>query len=236
MMSFVPLLTIILLIIAIVVKNMKTAVNKGGKYVYSTRIIWIVSGYIVLLLLSMGVEAILPAKAVSEEKIVDSKELDQESIDLYDAAIEGRIAETDRAFIRKEWNIDYEGETLTFASQNDEYLETQIVVERKQDNEGRIEATYYSTRSIVNNMDYTEKINPPGLELADDILMVSNPKKLKLKYIQFQNVFSVNQFTKEDTFFEHHTSYHGQSILYLRIPSNLELVDKSDINFLFVNS
>jgi hypothetical protein len=215
---------------------MKTAVNKGGKYVYSTRIIWIVSGYIVLLLISMGVEAILPAKAVSEEKIVDIKELDQESIDLYDAAIEGRIAEVDRAFIRKEWNLDYEGETLTLAGENDEYLETQVIVERKKDKDGKIEAIYYSTRTVVDNIDFTERIDSPGLELADDILMVSNPKKVALKYIQFLNVFSVNQFTKEDTFFEHHTSYHGQSILYLRIPNNLELVDKSDINFLFVNS
>ena len=71
MMSILPLLIIIILIIAIVVKNMKRTGNKGGKYIYSTRVRWVVSGYIVLLLISMGVEAILPVQAVSEEKIVD---------------------------------------------------------------------------------------------------------------------------------------------------------------------
>ncbi|MDF2858836.1 MAG: hypothetical protein K0Q87_4687 [Neobacillus sp.] len=236
MMSIVPLLIIIIPIIAIAVKNMKRTGNKSGKFIYSMRVRWVVSGYIILLLISMGVEAILPVQAENEENIVDFKELDLESIDLYSAAIEGRIAEEDRSYIRKEWNLNYEGDTLTVASQNDEYLETQIVVERKKDNDGKIEAVYYSTRSMVNNMDFTERIKPPGLKLADEILMVSNPIKVKLKYIQFQNVFPIKQFSGEDTFFEgHNTSYHGQSILYLRIPNNLELVDKSDINFVFVN-
>jgi hypothetical protein len=235
MMSIVPLLIIIILIIAIAVNNMKRTKNKGGKYIYSIRVRWVVSGYIILLLISMGVEAILPVQAESEEKIVDFNELDLESIDLYSAAIEGRIAEADRSYIRKEWNLNYEGETLTVASQSDEYLETQIVVERKKDNDGKIEAVYYSTRSMVNDMDFTDRINPPGLKLADDILMVSNPIKVKLKYIQFQNVFSVNQFTGEDTFFEHSTSYHGQSILYIRIPNNLELINNETINIYYID-
>jgi hypothetical protein len=191
MMSLVPLLIIISIVIAItatVGKIMKRTVKKGGKYKYSTRVLSVVGGYIVLLVISMGVDALLPVKAVIEEKIVDSQGLDQESIDLYMAATEGRIAEQGTSLIRKEWNLNYEGETLNVESQNDEYLEIQIVVERKKDNDGKIEALYYSTPSIVNDMDITGKINPPSIELENNNLKVSNPIKVKLKYTQFQNV------------------------------------------------
>lgn len=237
-MSLIPLLITIIIVIAFVAlvgRIMKRTINKGGRSIYSKRVRWLVGGYIALLLIGMGVEALLPVKALSEEYIVDREELDQESIDLYTAATEGKIAEQDRSFIRKDWNLNYEGEKLNIASQNDEYLETQIIVERKQDNDGKIEALFYSTRSIVNNMDITEKIHPPGLDLADNILTVSNPIKVQLKYHQFQNVFSINQFTGEDTLFDNNTSYHGQSILYIRIPNNLELIHDENLNIYYVD-
>ena len=56
-----------------------------------------------------------------------------------------------------------------------------LLWKERKDNDGKIEAIYYSTQSIVNNMDITERINPPGLKLANDILIGKQSKKGQVK-------------------------------------------------------
>ncbi|WHY78219.1 hypothetical protein QNH20_03360 [Neobacillus sp. WH10] len=237
MMLMVPLLITAIIVIALAVLTAR-AVNKNvyrkGKYSYSQRVCWIFSGYVAVLLICVVLDTVHPVKIVDEWKKVDTKVLEKESTVLYDTALAGKIANEGGEFLRKKWNFDYNGQQLNIAAIQDEYLNTSVVVERKNHNDGKIEAAYYQTRSSVNGMDITELANPPGLELAEDGLLLRNPKKSKIKFSEFTNVFSVKQFTEED-FFGHDSHFsEGQSILYLRIPKDLELIDKTNINLNYV--
>lgn len=237
MMVMVPLLITAIIVIALAVLTTK-AVNKNvyrkGKYSYSQRVCWIFGGYVAILLICVVLDTVHPVKIINGWKKVDTTELEKESMDLYDTALTGKIANKGSEFLRKKWNFDYNGEQLNIAVIQDEYLNASVVVERKNHNDGKIEAAYYQTRSSVNGVDITELTHPPRLELAGDGLLLRNPKKSKIKFSEFTNVFSVKQFTGEDFFGRDSHYAEGQSILYLRIPKDLELIDKTNINLNYV--
>jgi hypothetical protein len=108
-------------------------------------------------------------------------------------------------------------------------------VERKNTNDDKIEAVAYRTRSSMNDMDISKLINPIRVKLVGNLLTLQAPKQAKLKLSMFNNVFAVTQFSSEASLFKHHSSfYDGQSILYMRIPKDLELINKSDLNIQFV--
>ncbi|WHY86908.1 hypothetical protein QNH39_03265 [Neobacillus novalis] len=238
MIGMIPLLITAMIIIGIVVlstKAMKRTINRKGKISYSHRVLWIFSGYVAILLICVVLAAIQPAKIVEGREKVDSGELESESLNLYEAVKEGKINQVDKKLIRKQWQFTVTGKKLSIAFDNDEYQNISIIVERKQTNDGTLEAVFYKTSSSVNGMEISELANPPGLTLTGDSLTIKNPKASKLAFTEFSSPFSVSQFTGEASLFDHDTDItHGQSILYLRIPKDLELLDQSNQDIQFV--
>lgn len=236
-MSIIPILIVVVIVFAIVAfmsRIMKGTANRQGKYVYSHRIRWVFSGYVAILLICVGIDALLPSNEIPDRKIVNNQDLEKERLDLVDFAAKGRIDQVDSKYIDKKWNLDYPDHQLDIAVKNDEFFSEQIVVERKKTNDNKIEAIYYKSRSSMNDMDITELINTPSLELGGNRLTLIKPEKVMLKFTQFQNAFTVTQFTGEIGI-NHSTSFfEGQSMLYLKIPKDLELADKSNLNINFV--
>jgi len=205
------------------------------KNLLGSRFHWILGGYVAILLICTGVSPLLPdSKEIKYKFISDSHDLDKESTKLYEEAIEGNIDSIDNKFINKKWNLDYGGQELTIATENDELISTAIMVERKNTNDGKIEALHYKTRSTVNNMEITELENPLRIELNENTLTIMNPEKVVLKFSQFQQAFTVNQFTGEKPFSRATHFNGGTSILYLKIPKDLKLIDQSNINYQFI--
>ncbi|MFK9092173.1 hypothetical protein [Bacillus salipaludis] len=237
MMATVPLLLTAIIVIALAIltaKAMNKTANINGKYSHSQRVRLIFSGYVVVLLICVVLDTVHPANIPNGWKKVDTEELEKESIDLYDAAIAGEIANVGSEFLLKKWNFDFNGSQLHLGVVQDDNLNTSVIVERKKLNDGKIEAAYYQTRSSVNGMEVTGLANPPHPEIAKDELLLRNPRISKIEFSEFTNVFSVKQFTGED-FFTHHSDFSGgQSILYLRIPKDLELIDKTGVNLNYV--
>ncbi|WP_066069100.1 hypothetical protein [Neobacillus soli] len=229
------LIILVIVIVAFMAIFMKKSVNKKGKYVYSNRVRWIVGGYLAVLLICAGIDMVHPFKGMADLKKVNTEKLNKESTDLYDAAVAGRIDTVDSKYIDKKWDLSFEDQKLNIAVENDEYFYTQIFVDRKNSNDDKIEAIFYKTRASANGMDITKLTHPIRLELAGNTLFLKNPKKVKLEFTTFNNVFTVNQFTGEDSLFSHHSEFSGgQSILYLRIPKDLQLIDKSNLNLEYV--
>jgi hypothetical protein len=210
-------------------------VNKTGKFSYSKRVYWIFSSYVVILLAGLVFASVHPSIIMDSWKKSDSEDFEREGLDLYDAAVEGKIDLVDNKFLRKKWDFNLQDKKLNLAVENDEYLNTSIIVERKNTNDGKLDAVFYQTGSSVNGMDISELANPPGLELAGDQLIIIKPEEGEFKYSEFANVFSISQFTGEASLLEHHSNFTGgQSILYLRIPKDLKLIDNSNLNLEFV--
>ncbi len=240
MTMFFPLFNFLILIgiIFFIAKIfMNRTSNKTRKYVYSRRVRWIFGIYIGVLVFCMIVDLFLPAKGTSDWKRVDPKAVEKESLELYDAAVEGRIADVGKKFIVTQWEFAYDKPILVLSSHENRSINTQIIVERKNVNDDKVEAAFYRTRANMNNLDITSLSKAPSLEIIEDDHVLSIKSELtKIKIAQFFNAFPVTQFTGEKMFDDDTSISPGQSILYLRIPKGLQLDNKSVLNVVYINN
>ncbi|HEY2420123.1 MAG TPA: hypothetical protein VGI04_01825 [Neobacillus sp.] len=236
-MNMFALLIPILFVVGMVyfgAKLMNKTVNRNGNYSYGNRVLRIFVGYLAILLLCVVLDMVLPAKGMPDWKVVRTIELEKESEDLYYAALEGRIDKVDHKFIVKKWSFDYHNQQLNIEVPNNEALNIQVMIEKKKTNDDKIEAVFYRTRSSMNDKDISGIAKPISLELNKDLLTLLPPQRGAVKFTEFTNAFPVKQFTGEKKFFDSTNFFDGQSILYLRIPKDLQLVDQSNLNIEFV--
>jgi hypothetical protein len=234
MTAIIPII-FVLVIVAVMVGIGKGNANRQRKSMRSNRLRWVFGGYFAILLVCMVLVTITPTKEIADGKTIQIEVLEKESQNLFDAAFAGKIDSVDSKFIKKKWELNYPDQKLKVAVVEAEFLDSQIIVERKKMNDDKIEAVYYRTRTSVNGADITKKTKPLRLKLAGNTLSLINPKKVNLEFAMFNQAFTVTQFTGGDSFFEHSSdTFQGQSILYMRIPKDLELIGKSDLNLQFV--
>ncbi|OIK16517.1 hypothetical protein BIV60_04405 [Bacillus sp. MUM 116] len=234
----IPIILIIFIVMVItflVVKVMKGSGKRKGKYNFKRRVYWILGSYITVLLISFFIDVANPVTGMmADRKIVKDKDLDQENSELYVAALEGKIAESGNQFVVKKWAFDYQGRNLEIKSENEGFFNARVVVERKKDNDGKIEATYYQTRSSIDHREITEKKRPIRIQLYENTLMLGEQDRVELKFSQFENAFTVNQFTGSGWFKHESSFYESQGILYLKIPKDLKLNTQTEFDLEYV--
>lgn len=214
-----PLLIII--VVVIVVFRFNWGMKRGSSS-YVKRIRMILASYLAILLVCAGVDAVLPAKGRHAVNKVDAQEVTQESDDLYNTAVNGGIDKIDQKFLVKKWNFDYQGDMLKVDSTSSEFYSLYVVVDRKTESDGKIEASYFRSRASMNDMEITSLIKSPNVKLEGGVLNIIPPVKSKITYYQFANVFSIKQFTGEK--YQTFSNFNdGQMILYLQIPKNLKI-------------
>lgn len=221
-------LVILIGIVYFISTMINKVVNRNGKYSYSNRVIKIFFGYFAILLICLVLDLINPGKGVSDWKTVSIKDLDKENSVVYDVASKGEIEKIDPSFLVKKWKFAYHGQRLLIGGTDSSELNTNIIVERKNTNDGEIEALNYHTRLRMDNLDLTKYVKPLQLELADGQLRLMKPQQSEIKFSELSNVFSVNQFTGVKSFSHGFGISGGLSILYLRIPKDLQLDYQSD--------
>ncbi|MGJ7922066.1 hypothetical protein [Neobacillus sp. LXY-4] len=233
MIGFIPFLFILFILIAISFFIAKIFNNR--KILINNRVQWIFAGYVVILLISAGIVTLLPVNKMTYEKIDNSEDLSKENEELYYAAVEGRINEVNPALINKQWTFNYSEKTLHIEVEKEGEFYNQIVVEKKETNDQKIEAVFLKSRSVVNDWDVTKLINPIRVRLTGDTLKIINPEFVKIEFSQLGSVFAINQFTGTGWTNNNSSFIDGQSILYLKIPKDLELIEKKYVNLQFVN-
>lgn len=234
MISVVPIIIVIIMVFAItsLLVNLTKRRHKG--YFFSgNRIRWVFIGYICILLLCAGLSPLLPKGEITYQK-VDVNQLERESKELYDAAILGNIDNVDSKYIIKTQNFDYAEKQLNIAVANEDFLSASIFVERKTINDGKIEAIHYQTGSGLNDMSLSDLMQPLKINIDKNTLIFENPEKLKLEFSQFKHAFPITQFTGNGEFGDSTDFYDGTSILYLKIPKDLELTNTYEIDLQYV--
>lgn len=218
-------------ITALLVKLSKSSSKKN--FFFGNRIRWILVGYISILIICTGLSPLLPKGEITYKE-VDVNQLERDSRELYEAAIQGNIENVDSEYILKTWNLDYSEKQLNIVVTNEEFLNAVIIVERKNDNDGKIEAAFYKTGSSINDMAISELDKPLRIEMRNNTWKLQNPEKLNLEFSQFQHAFPIKQFTGKGNFIDSNNFYEGPSILYLKIPKDLELNATSEIDLQYV--
>ncbi len=230
---------ILVIIIGAIARVMKS--NLGSRLFAGKRIRWFVGGYAVILLICSGLSPLLSNDGTTFKTVDNNQDFEGESSQLFDSAMEGNIKKIDSEFIKKTWNFNFEEKELIvefadpeMGNGNEAFFTAPLIVERKTVNDGKVEAIHIKGRSSVNNLDITDLEKPLRIDLGGNKIILMNPEKLELKFSQFQHAFPVNQFTGQNQFGASSNFNEGINILYLKIPKNLKLVNKSDIEINYV--
>lgn len=206
----------------------RTVNRRFRLYMNVRRIIWLLAGYGLLLLIATVI-AYAVSPEITAELEIPYAELEKEYQAFYQAVHEGDI-EAIKAYsnMEKHWEFPYTDKQLTVTNGENEHVAGRILVERKQVNDGLIEASVYRSRSVTTSkgaytIDFSDEIPLFDLELADGTLSMSKSEKIELTYATFKKEFTINQFTGEGGRGFGSATFWGEHVLYLQIPKDLEL-------------
>ncbi len=171
-----------------------------------------------------------------ELQVANQQKMDQEREELLNAVNSGNFGAVSDSTVKKTWIIPYAPRRITLATTKGELVDTQIVVEKKNRNDGKIEATFYQSHASMNGRDISIFKQSIQLEINNDkgILVIGNPKKRIIEYYQFANVFTINQFTGVKSFKYSSSFVDGINVLYLRIPQGIEIADPAKLVTIFI--
>jgi len=190
---------------------------------------WILGTYCAVLLTSVLLLYLVPNKGFLylEEGFFDhEKYVARERVDIVSAAQENKLDQTDGISLLGERNFAYQGEELEISFKTG-YSNIPVIVKKKEQRDGQIEAAYYTTKTLSNNIDLSDKIKLPQMELIGNQLKLINPEN-EIKLIKFKKNFLIAQFSDSTSYQPENVMNFewGQKVLYLQIPHNVQLKSK----------
>lgn len=201
----------------------------GGK-MHHKKLKWIFGSYIAILLISLvGIHMIPNGNFLKERATEQNGEwmIDREYQDFYSAAKEGRLDQIESAYKNKEWSFEYTEEWLKIETVDRENFDVQIVVKNKDIDDNIIEATSYIGRSIVNGIEYTDKVKPPEVILEGNQLKIIKPGRLEIKLAEFDRDLTIRQFFSGSRSNNSHRGLvnisHTLPVLYIQVPKNVQV-------------
>lgn len=200
-------------------------IGKAKSRTFSVKIThWLLIVYSAVLLLSLVIVSF-----IKFEKPITHEE---KGINLYDAVYDGKILDIGQDYILEDNSYEFKGDTLSITSPNFEESST-LFIDRKKEQDNRIDVSIYGKGLYVNGIDLSEKLNLPSLRLDGETLTIVYPDHQELKMALVKNEFTINQFKGESIF---NQSYHfDRPIIYLQIPQNVELKDNPDMFIQYIN-
>lgn len=234
-------LTLILMIVmALIIGGVIRVVNRRYRlYMNVQRTTWLLAGYGAMLLLAMVMAYVVSLTSAADSE-VPYEELEKEYYAFYQAASKGNIEEITRySVLEKRWDIPYTAQHLNIVQEDDRHNLRWLIVARKQESDGLIEAAVFRSRSVKNSegaytIDFTDKIPPLGIEVADGKMTITKPEPVELSYATFKKEFVINQFTgKGDQGFGSVT-YWGDHVLFLQIPQDLHLIAPANLEIIYI--
>jgi energy-coupling factor transporter transmembrane protein EcfT len=197
-------------------------IKVGKKYMTIKVTHWLLFIYIAVLVLATVFVPFLTEKSAGLER-VEQEASDQRMGDYYTKLNDGDIDEIDPNYLIQETRFDdYQNQTVEIVTQT-QYA-PQVFVEGKTSDDSQIEAYVYSGGLVVNGFDFSDILKPHQIELEENILTIT-PIQQEINLTIGSDSFPVRQFTGE-TLFRNHSFSSGDSMVYLRIPQDIEI--KSD--------
>ncbi|AMM93193.1 hypothetical protein UP17_12270 [Peribacillus simplex] len=205
-------------------------VRFAGKFATPKVTHWLLFIYIGVLLLGTAFVPFIIDDSMSQkgmEKVVDT---DRELSDLYSNLNKGEIDQVDAKYLMKERNFsNHQNKTIKVKSSNSDG--SQILVERKTNNDDTIEAFIFGNGLIIDGYDFSRKLKPYHLELTDDTLTINLLQQQDINLIITKADFPIRQFTGESII---NPSFSTDQVVYLRIPNNLELIADDHVFLEFI--
>ena len=231
--AFAPLFLLFLLI-ALAFLAVYVA-RRADIYIGRGKLGWLLAGYFAVLICSPVVLWLLPPEKLPRP--VEAAVLRKAEVaarDLFPAAMAGRPQSVDDVRILGEWQFSLAGDSLKITgSHPDRGLN--VLVERKDENDGLIEATHYFTGTILEMIDVSAQVRPVEIALTENTLIITEPEQYEIEVIRFSQDFMAAQIlgdgaARRQFLFD----AIGNQLLYLRVPKNVQ-VEASKYQLQFVN-
>lgn len=194
--------------------------------------------YCGILLITTVVYYFMPYEKYKDNKVLDMQEMENEeliNVMFHDAVSKGTVSDLPGVSKKKEWSFTFEGDSLMIGGL--EQFHSRVAVERKMENDQKIEATHFTTKNIIEGIDFTEYLKSPEISLNGDNLIIVAPERIRIEASAYRKELFLNQFI-EDKHKERMSigQIMAQEVIYIRIPNNVELEDSSNVTFIDDNN
>ncbi|WP_078379869.1 hypothetical protein [Sutcliffiella halmapala] len=192
-------------------------IKKQRAVLSSNKSVKILGGYAAILLISTGITFLLP----DDTFITNKANISEEGIDdtTYHALINKQPVESN--FVKKKASIPYEEKQLHINVNNPNYSGFALIYEKDPTLENRLEVTTYVGKSTVNDIDISDFIHYPMVNIDDQSLIILQPKPIDLKFTMLKKEFPFSQFNGEN-WMDHYSSF-ANPILYIKVPADVEV-------------
>ncbi|GAA0342393.1 hypothetical protein GCM10008967_36000 [Bacillus carboniphilus] len=231
-LALIPLLIIIIILVGFNSINKKPQAKP--KYVKRRKKNLLVSGYAALLVVAFVAYHFLPLDRSDLKEMEDDsqiREMDKVYGQFYKSLHQGKINEMKDKHPYEKWEFNVDDPTIGFRSNNMEAY-VNIFIEKSAELEGKMEVIYFKTPTIINGIDFTDKIKGYQMDYLDGELLVKVPHSNELKLAKFGNEFTIEQFSGgiSSRFGTPEQRVMGDHLIYVKLPQDVQIM-KNDGNF-----
>lgn len=223
-MAFASLFVILILIAAMyfMYQRNRNGLRMKKQYLPSKKLIWVLCGYVAVLLISTAVYLLIPTMQSTQDH-------SRPSDTIYNKIMSGDYSSIDPKLIALKQEKDYSKKELRIGLGHfvfDDSESESVFIERKATNDGKIEAYLYQPTYIINGVDVTRKLPSLQLEWSDGTLIIIQPEKVKLKFALPAKELIGSQFSGDGDLGHDTYMVSQDQTLFLRIPKDLKVINK----------
>lgn len=154
---------------------------------------------------------------------------EEESIDLYELIYEGKRKEIDPKYLIDETSYHFNEKSLT-VSAFPTNINLLFFVERKTEEDGKIDVSIYGKGLYINRKDFSDKLTTPTIRLNGERLEVGYSESQNIKIAMVKDEFPINQF-RGKTFQSTEFNFE-RPIIHIQVPKNVEITENPDIQYM----
>ncbi|MFN7250492.1 MAG: hypothetical protein ACK4M9_06810 [Anaerobacillus sp.] len=219
---------VIFLVIAAIVFAFIKATLKNAKFLNGNVIMSLMAGYVAILLISLIYTYTIPTEASD----MTTKQAHVITENFYNIVNNGgNIADVEGVSFDAEWNFPFAGDLLDINTilPNDDHVYTWVVVEKNENLHDEIQIKRYITPYVVDEIDYTDLVPKPTLELQNDRLTIKYSRRSEIRLVKFHKEFTITQFTDEKMFDDYDSSW-SANLLHIQVPGNVKVKADESVN------
>lgn len=219
-----------LLILVVIIIAMILGVFFVKRYVPKKITHWLLFIYIGVLLLSMIATSVITKTSMSleHEKLLKN-EVKLKQNQFFESLNNGDIEELMASNLLKLSSFEYHEPALEILTSG--IGSTRIYIERKDVDDATIEAYAFHSGIYIHGINFNGKISTPQYGLYKDKFEINIPV-IDINASIIKNEFAATQFLGEWTIME--TPERGQLVVYLKIPTNLEVFTETDMQLDYI--
>lgn len=179
--------------------------------------------YFIILCVALLIFCFIPNKNfIASNYPQENSDYNNAADDFKQLVIDGKLGSSKKFIKQGSNNFQIKGKFLKIQGGTD--ANEKIWVQRKEQNDGKIQVTNYAAKSIFHGIDITNKFLPLTSHFKDDTLTIDKAADKEINISVFAYDFTVNQFIKDNN---NQSSYIVPDpytrIILIKIPKNFQI-------------